>query len=130
VITYTWRGPFESTEVERLHAACFGRDVGEWDWYGQVDTHSLGWVCARAGDALVGWVNVAWDGGSHAFVLDAIVAASHRRQGIASRLVTVGTSAARDAGCEWLHVDFDDHLRPFYFGACDFTSTNAGVIRL
>ena len=28
---------------------------------------------------------------------------------------------ARAAGCEWLHVDFEDHLRPFYFGSCGFT---------
>src|ERR1700730_10494296 len=26
---------------------------------------------------------------------------------------------ARTAGCEWLHVDFEDHLRPFYFGSAD-----------
>jgi hypothetical protein len=37
---------------------------------------------------------------------------------------------ARTAGCEWLHVDFDDDLRPFYFDACGFTPTNAGLIRL
>jgi hypothetical protein len=31
---------------------------------------------------------------------------------------------------EWMHVDFDDHLRPFYFDACGFTPTNAGLIEL
>lgn len=127
---YTWRGLFESLEVERLHAECFARDVGEWDWFGQVEAHSLGWVCARADGALVGWVNVAWDGSGHAFILDTIVAASHRRHGVATRLVTTATVAARDAGCEWLHVDFEDHLRPFYVEACGFTPTNAGLIRL
>ncbi|MDP9242624.1 MAG: hypothetical protein M3O84_05550 [Actinomycetota bacterium] len=35
-----------------------------------------------------------------------------------------------DAGCEWLHVDFDDHLRSFHFDACGFTPTNAGLIAL
>jgi hypothetical protein len=29
-----------------------------------------------------------------------------------------------------MHVDFDDHLRPFYFEACGFTPTNAGLISL
>lgn len=130
VITYNWRGPFESIEVERLHAKSFGHAVGEWDWFGQVDAHSLGWVCAHAGSALVGWVNVAWDGGSHAFVLDTMVAASHQRQGIASSMVTMATSAARDAGCEWLHVDFEEQLHPFYLGACGFTPVNAGLIGL
>jgi hypothetical protein len=31
---------------------------------------------------------------------------------------------------EWLHVDFEDHLRGFYFDACGFTPTNAGLIEL
>ncbi|MEO8108065.1 MAG: GNAT family N-acetyltransferase [Actinomycetes bacterium] len=130
MIEYGWRGPFESSEVETLHAQCFGHAASDWDWFRQVDSHSLGWACARARGALVGWVNVAWDGAGHAFVLDAIVATSHRRQGIARRLVAIATEAARDVGCEWLHVDFDDDLRSFYFDACDFTPTNAGLIRL
>lgn len=127
---YTWRGPFESVEVERLHAACFGREVGQWDWCAQVDAHSLGWVSAREDGALVGWVNVGWDGGAHAFILDTIVAASRRRQGVASRMVAMAADAARGADCEWLHVDFDGDLQPFYLDACSFTSTNAGLIRL
>jgi len=127
---YTWRGPFDSLEVERLHAACFDRDIDEWDWFRQVEAHSLGWVCARAAGVLVGWVNVAWDGAGHAFILDTIVAASHRRHGVATGLVTMATSAARDAGCEWLHVEFEDHLRPFYVDACGFTPTDAGLIWL
>jgi len=31
--------------------------------------------------------------------------------GVASRLVERAVAGARDAGCEWLHVDFDDALR-------------------
>jgi len=27
-------------------------------------------------------------------------------------------------------VDFEGHLRPFYFGACGFVSTNAGLLLL
>jgi hypothetical protein len=34
------------------------------------------------------------------------------------------------AGCEWLHVDFEDHLCPFHFGSCGFRPTNAGLIAL
>jgi len=36
----------------------------------------------------------------------------------------------RAAGCEWLHVDFDAHLRDFYVGACGFRPTHAGLIAL
>jgi GNAT superfamily N-acetyltransferase len=130
VIQYAWRGEFESTEVEGLHAECFDRQPGEWDWVEQVQMHSLGWVCARDVGSLVGWVNVAWDGAGHSFILDTIVTASHRRHGVATALVDAAVAGARDAGCDWLHVDFEDHLLAFYYDACGFTQTNAGVIRL
>jgi hypothetical protein len=89
-ISYEWRGAFTSAEANRLHAECFGHPVlsdQEWDWRGQVDGHSLGWVCARDGEELVGFVNVAWDGVVHAFVLDTMVATRARRDGVGTRLV-------------------------------------------
>lgn len=95
-----------------------------------MERHSLGWVCAFDDSTLVGFVNVAWDGAGHAFILDTVVADSHRRAGIGAELVAVATREARAAGCEWLHVDFEDHLREFYFDACGFQSTNAGLIPL
>jgi hypothetical protein len=45
-------------------------------------------------------------------------------------LIAVAVEGAREAGCEWLHVDFEDHLRQFYFGACGFRPTDAGLIAL
>jgi hypothetical protein len=50
--------------------------------------------------------------------------------GVGTRLVEVATTGAREAGRDWLHVDFDDHLRSFYFDACGFTPTNGGLIAL
>ena len=32
MIEYVWRGAFESAEVETLHAECFDRQPGEWEW--------------------------------------------------------------------------------------------------
>jgi GNAT superfamily N-acetyltransferase len=84
----------------------------------------------RDGEGLVGFVNVAWDGDVHAFVLDTLVTARARRQGVGRCLVAVAVQHARAAGCEWLHVDFEDRLRSFYFEACQFTPTNAGLIAL
>ena len=130
VISYQWRGPFNNAEVEALHAEGFGRDAGDWDWQAQVERHSLGWVCARDGAGLAGFVNVAWDGGAHAFILDTVVARRLRRHGVGTRLVEVAADGAGAAGCEWLHVDFEAHLDPFYFGRCRFRPTNAGLIRL
>jgi GNAT superfamily N-acetyltransferase len=125
-----WRGSFESPEVEALHAEGFGHPIGEYEWRGQVEGHSLGWVTARVDGDLIGWINVAWDGGGHAFLLDTLVAGSARRRGVATRLVTVATDHARAAGCEWLHVDFDAELGSFYLDACGFHPTPAGVIAL
>ena len=126
-----WRGEVGGRELETLHAAGFERAEVPYDWRGQLERHSLGWVTARADDdALVGFVNVAWDGGVHAFVLDTLVEAGWRRQGLSTRLVAVAEAKARAAGCEWLHVDFDPHLAGFYLGSCGFSATPAGVIRL
>jgi hypothetical protein len=48
----------------------------------------------------------------------------------AFELVAVAVREARAAGCEWLHVDFEDHLRAFHFDGCGFEPTNAGLIEL
>jgi ribosomal protein S18 acetylase RimI-like enzyme len=101
-------------------------------WWDQIRPHSLGWVTARRqpGGGLAGFVNVAWDGGDHAFLLDTKVAGEHQRQGIATALVRHAARHARQAGCEWLHVDFEQHLAAFYFDACGFRPTPAGLIHL
>ena len=129
-IDYAWRGGFTNEEVNVLHAEGFGHRVLDDDWVVQVERHSLGWVTARQADALVGFVNVAWDGAVHAFILDTLVAGSHGRRGVGTALVAAAVEGARAAGCEWLHVDFDDELRGFYFDACGFAPTNAGLIAL
>lgn len=130
MITYVWRGHFDNTEINDLHAEGFGHAVLSEDWWGRVDRHSLGWVVARDGADLVGFVNVIGDGGVHAFVLDTLVADRVRRQGIGRALVDQARIGATAAGCEWLHVDFEDHLRAFYFDSCGFAPTNAGLIPL
>jgi predicted N-acetyltransferase YhbS len=90
---------------------------------------SLGYLGAFDGDTLVGFVNVAWDGGSHAFLLDPTVHPSYRRQGIGLRLVRRAAQMATDAGAEWLHVDYEPQLERFY-SAAGFRRTEAGLLRL
>jgi GNAT superfamily N-acetyltransferase len=82
------------------------------------------------GSELIGFVNVAWDGGVHAFLLDTVVAQSARRRGIAAQMVAMAVRETKKGGCEWLHVDFDDHLKHFYFDKCSFKPTKAGLIKL
>lgn len=130
MITYDWRGPFASAEVSMLHAEAFGARLSVDDWRAQVERHSLGWVCARDGGDLAGFVNVAWDGGVHAFILETMVAADLHRQGIGTGLVARAVQEARRAGCQWLHVDFEEHLRRFYIRGCGFTPSAAGLIAL
>jgi GNAT superfamily N-acetyltransferase len=130
MIDYSWRGPFTNAELNALHAEGFDHKVLDDDWAAQVSQHSLGWVCARDAEGLVGFVNVPWDGGVHAFILDTLVTERAQHHGVGTRLVAIAADEARAAGCEWLHVDFEDHLRPFYFGSCGFTLTNAGLIAL
>ncbi|WP_371660515.1 GNAT family N-acetyltransferase [Streptomyces sp. NBC_00280] len=128
--TYEWRGDFDNASLNALHAEGFGGRPGTTDWGARLRRHSLGWVCARDGGSLVGFVNVAWDGGVHAFVLDTVVARSHRSQGIGALLIAAAAQHARAADCEWLHVDFEEHLRSFYFETCGFRPTDAGLIPL
>jgi GNAT superfamily N-acetyltransferase len=133
IITYIWRGVVDNVEMNALHAEAFGTRVytpAEWNWTEQLERHSLGWVVAREEARLVGFVNVPWDGFMHAWIQDTMVAAAARHRGIGGGLVAVAATEARAAGCEWLHVDFDDHLRPFYLDSCGFTPTNAGLIAL
>ena len=125
-----WRGEFTNDEVNALHAEAFDHPVTSADWQARLRRHSLGWVCARHDGALVGFVNVAWDGGVHAFLLDTMVVGELRGRGIGAELVAAAATGARDAGCQWLHVDFEEYLRGFYLSACGFRPTAAGLIAL
>jgi GNAT superfamily N-acetyltransferase len=92
-------------------------------------SRSLAHIGAYENRRLVGFVNVAWDGGIHAFILDTSVHPRVRRQGIGTRMVREATSVARDRGAKWLHVDFEPHLTSFYRN-CGFRPTGAGLVEL
>jgi GNAT superfamily N-acetyltransferase len=67
----------------------------------------------------------------HAFLLDTAVLHRYQRHGVATRLVALATEQARAAGCQWLHVDFDEEgMGRRYFDACGFRPTIAGLIDL
>ncbi len=126
-ITFRVNPNVENRELDALFADAWPKDAPE-DYHDRLH-YSLAYVCAYRDKELVGFVNVAWDGGEHAFLLDTTVRRDCRRQGIGTRLVRRAKSLARNAGCEWLHVDFDPELAPFY-RACGFHHTEAGLINL
>ena len=98
-------------------------------YFADILSRSLGHVCAFHEERLVGFVNIGWDGGIHAFILDTCVHPDFRRKGIATRLVREAETLARQRGAHWLHVDFEPHLEDFY-RSCGFRPTAAGLIKL
>jgi GNAT superfamily N-acetyltransferase len=128
-IRFAWRGDVADEELVVLTESYGGS--AEAGWWDRIRPYSLGWVTARLGDGpLIGFVNVAWDGGDHAFLIDTKVRADHQRRGIGTELVRIAARHAKAAGCEWMEVDFDDHLAAFYFDACGFAPTQAGLLHL
>ncbi|KFL30076.1 acetyltransferase [Devosia riboflavina] len=103
-------------------------DAGPASWQ-PILQRSLAHVGAYEDEKLVGFVNIAWDGGVHAFILDTCTHRDFRLQGIATKLVKAAENVARERGAKWLHVDFEPHLLGFYRG-CGFRPTEAGLIAL
>jgi ribosomal protein S18 acetylase RimI-like enzyme len=97
--------------------------------FGQILQRSLTYFGAYQDFQLVGFVNVAWDGGDHAFLLDPTVLPAHRRRGVGLALVAAAIKASAGGGAQWLHVDHDAVLDGFYRRA-GFRPTHAGLIRL
>jgi ribosomal protein S18 acetylase RimI-like enzyme len=90
---------------------------------------SLTHACAYLSGRLVGYVNVAWDGGVHAFLLDPTVHPDLRHRGIGTELVRAMIGHLKGRGLDWLHVDYRPELAAFYRG-CGFEPTTAALIRL
>ena len=97
--------------------------------YANVLRASLAHVCAYDSGRLIGFVNVAWDGGLHASIFDTCVEPSHRGRGLGAQLVGAAAAVARKRGALWLHVDFEAALAPFY-AVCGFAETAAGLLGL
>ncbi len=126
-IAYRISPDVTNDELNALFAVSWD-DAGPRDYRPILD-RSLLYVCAYHAERLIGFVNLAWDGGVHAFLLDTTVHPDFRRRGIGRQLVGHAAAAARDRGLEWIHVDFEPRLRTFY-RECGFRPTEAGLIHL
>jgi hypothetical protein len=64
-VQLAWRGEVVDAELVTLTESHGGN--AEAGWWDRIRPYSLGWVTARMPEGpLVGFVNVAWDGGDHA----------------------------------------------------------------
>ncbi len=126
-VVFLVRPEIDNDQMDALRIEGFENHVVGHDWTRQLE-RSLLWIGAFDGDRLVGFVNLAWDGGVHAFMLDTAVAMTHRRRGIGTRLVREAIEAARaHGGIEWIHVDSDEVLMRDFYGPAGFTPTHAGT---
>lgn len=126
-VEYHLSSPVGDAELNRLFSAAW---VGHRERaFAPILERSLVYVTATDGDELVGFVNVAWDGGLHAFLLDPTVAPAYQRHGIGTELILRAAAAAAQGGAEWLHVDYTPDMEPFY-QRCGFRGTRAGVLHL
>jgi GNAT superfamily N-acetyltransferase len=126
-ITYKVSPPLGNEELRILFGAAWGTPTDA--DFEPVLAHSLACIAAYHGPELVGFVNLAWDGGIHAFLLDTSVHPQWQRRGIGTRLVQEAGRVAAERGIHWLHVDYEPHLEQFY-RACGFEPTLAGLRRL
>jgi len=130
-IEYVSRFPVDDLVVTALHARAFGEPTAApTPWALRLDRYALTWVGAFDAGELVGFVQVCWDGGAHAFLLDTAVDPGWQHRGIGSDLVETAVADVAAAGCEWLHVDFEDRLTDFYLTRCGFRATSAGLLHL
>jgi ribosomal protein S18 acetylase RimI-like enzyme len=120
-------GPLSDDELNGLFLA---------SWPGHIPraftaalSRSLVYFGGYLGTQLIGFVNVAWDGGQHAFLLDPTVHPDFRRRGLGRALVDAAIHTATARGIEWLHVDYESSLESFYRSA-GFRPTHAGLLKL
>src|SRR3712207_1872613 len=91
-LTYEDSPPVSNEMLNALFVAAWG-GPGPANFQ-TVLAHSLAYICAYEGEELIGFVNLAWDGGIHAFLLDTTVHPEWQHRGIGTRLVQEAVQVA------------------------------------
>ena len=125
---YRLNPPLSNAELDDLYLESWPNHKPPYDFAPELE-HALAYAAAYNGGRLVGFVRLAWDGSVHAFLLEPTVRPEMRRRGIGKELVARVVEVARRRGMEWVHVDYEEDLAPFY-EACGFRATQAGLINL
>jgi ribosomal protein S18 acetylase RimI-like enzyme len=126
-IEYKIRPEVTDKSLNRLFANAWENHVNR--EFGSILSKSLTYICAYDGSLLIGFVNVAWDGGLHGFILDTTVHKDYQRRGIGTELMRLAAEISKECGIEWLHVDYEPSLDKFYRG-CGYRKTEAGLLNL
>ena len=69
-------------------------------------TRSLTHVGAYLGDRIIGFANMAWDGGIHGFLVDVCVHPEFRDHGIGQSMVEAALKVARKRGLQKVHAQW------------------------
>jgi GNAT superfamily N-acetyltransferase len=125
-VRYERRPALNRCSLEGLFVAAWGEPK---PGYERVLERSFTWVAAIKGKELIGFANVAWDGGVHFFLLDTTVHPAWQHKGVGRRLVEEAIECCRGQG-EWLHVDANEDLMAGLYRRCGFVDTPAGLVRL
>jgi GNAT superfamily N-acetyltransferase len=127
LIEYLLSPPLENAALQELFSSAWG-NTNTTDFQKQLE-QALCYVAAFDDSCLVGFVKLIGDAGVHAFLLDTTVHPAYQNQGIGKALVARAVQYAKAHGLEWVHVDYEAHLEPFY-QACGFQVTQAGLLRV
>ena len=125
-VRYETHREIDLSKLNELFRAAWGSPKPE---YAGVLPRSFTWIAAWSEDQLVGFVNVAWDGGVHFFLLDTTVHPEWQRLGIGTQLLEGAVRACQGRG-EWLHVDAPEELMRRLYMPCGFRPTAAGLLDL
>ncbi len=126
-ITYLINSPLENAALNELFSSAWGKPYNL-NFQAELNA-AMCYIAAFNGSRLIGFVKLIGDAGVHAFLLDPSVHKDYKRRGIGQELVARAVAVAKERGYEWVHVDFEDHLEPFY-QKCGFKPTKAGLIQL
>lgn len=126
-LVYSERAALELEELQALFASAWGGNGKP--HYDRVLDRAFTWITARDAGRLVGFVNVAWDGGVHFFLLDTTVDPGYQRRGVGFQLVRTAIASCRGSG-EWMLVDSDQQLMDRLYFPAGFESASAGVVGL
>ena len=89
-IKFVPRFAVDDQQLSMLHARAFaGNTTDVRPWSQRLEKHALTWVGAFDAEQLVGFIQVIWDGGAHAFLLDTAVDPDRRHHGIGANLVNL-----------------------------------------